>query len=121
MASSRLEIMTPEAWSGMSFKSGTGTNVDIDQCSFEVAEVEELPDEQKQSPLLSPELVVPTLGLEAAGPSRLTVENYRHTDPSRIARDVNQWSGMVLGHEIVAQAIWEVSDEFILTGSEPLL
>lgn len=45
MASSRLEIMTPEAWSGMSFKRGTGTNVDIDQCSFEVAEVEELPDE----------------------------------------------------------------------------
>lgn len=83
MASSRLEAMTPEAWSGMSFKSGTGTNVDIDQCSFEMAEVEELPDEQKQPLLLSPELVVPTLGLEAAGPSRLTVEDYRHTDPSR--------------------------------------
>ncbi|ANP28266.1 hypothetical protein DAD186_17160 [Dermabacter vaginalis] len=41
----------------------------------------------------------------------MTVEDYRHTDPSRIARDINQWSGMVLGHEMVAQAIWEVSDE----------
>ena len=100
-----------EAWSGVSFKSETGTSVGLDRYSFEVAEVEELPDEQKQSLLLSPELVVPTLGLESAGPSRLTVEDYRHTDPSRIARDINRWSGMVLGHEIVAQAIWEDSDE----------
>lgn len=105
--------MTPEACFGVSFKSGTGTSGDLDRCSFEVAEVEELPDEQKQSLLLSPELVVPTLGLEAAGPSRLTVEDYRHTDPSRIVRVINQWSGMVLGHEIVTQGIWEVSDEVI--------
>lgn len=115
------QLCAQEARSGMSFKSETGTSVDLDQCSFAVAEVEELPDEQRQSLLLSPELVVPILGLEAAGPSRLTFEDYRHTDPSRITRDVNQWSGMVLGHEIVAQAIWEVSDEFVLTGSEPLL
>lgn len=102
-----------EAWSGTSFKSETGASADLDQCSFELTEFEELPAERKQSLLLSPELVVPTLSLEAAGPSRLTVEDSRHTDPSRIARDVNQWSGMVLGHEIVAQAIWEVAGEFI--------
>lgn len=109
------------SWEGMCFETEPATLVDLNGINLKEAVPDELPDEQQQPFLLNPGLVVPSMGFRGAGLSRLAVEGYHYTAPPQIGRDVGRWSGMVLGSEVRALAVWEVSDDFTLTGSEPIL